>query len=70
MFLFDKHILYILNEKKGVTGNSTKTVDYIRFLVLECLKASNPYASRPMNLSFNYQPFVEARNARYDEKKD
>lgn len=70
MFQFDKNILYILNERKGVTSNSTKTVDYIRFLVLECIKASNPYASRPMNLSLNYQPFVEAGNARYDKKKD
>ena len=70
MFQFDKNILHILNEKKGVTSNSTKTVDYIRFLVLECIKASNPHASRPINLSLNYQPFVEAVNARYDEKKD
>ena len=36
----NEEVQHILNEKKGVSSNTTKTVDYLKFLIEDCMNAA------------------------------
>ena len=65
-FALNEEVQYILNEKKGVSSNTTKTVDYLKFLIEDCMNAamnSKIIAGIP---SLNSQRLIRSFDAQRD----
>lgn len=72
MLELNEELKNILNEKKGVTGNTAATTDCIVELISDCLAESDPYINKN-NTSYpdtSRPSFIKYRNYRtYEERK-
>ena len=64
----NEEVQHILNEKKGVSSNTTKTVDYIKFLIKDCVSVSQYRENIDDFPNLHFKSFVSSVNPVRDNK--